>query len=194
MRATARMKTWDRAGIAECLRRLKDPEEQAGAYLLLDEFEEDIDLAGTDILHGWRYSGLHGAEVSGEPFADAFANAFRVMVLHREAVGGSGGNSVQPVFRRVGWSGSAWVWQHTSVITSWAIEMSAVRAGPDRRLVEVEGLLGDERLFGDGASACERARDILAIGGERGEGLELCIRGLETAVESYVPYVGGDMR
>jgi hypothetical protein len=173
MRGTTRMQTWDRAGIAECLRRLNDPEEQARAYPLLDEFEENIDLAGTDILHGWLYSGPHGTDVTGEPFADAFANAFRVMVLRRAAVGVSGRNDVhdvQPVFRRVGWSGSGWVWQHTSVITSWAIEMGVVRGGRVGRLVEVERLLGDERLFPDGAAAWERVRDILTIGGEQGGG------------------------
>jgi hypothetical protein len=186
-------------GTGECLRRLNDPVEQAGAYPILDEFEGSIDLAGTDILHGWRYSGVysgvysgpHGVEVSGEPFVDAFANAFRVMTLHRDGADGLEGSEepkdaeehgFQPVFRRIGWSGYSWIWGQTNVITSWAIELSSVRGDSSSRFARAEEMLGEERLFPDGWAACERARDILAMSGERGWGLGLCIRAIEIPV------------
>lgn len=155
----------------ELLERLNDREEQRMAYPAIDDYEEQIDLIGTDILHGWR-DGEPGAE--DELFAHAFANAFRVLVL----------SEGQQVIRRNGSDGDRWLWEHTGHIAGWTV---ASYAGDDpvEQAQEHDKTVASyygadrERWFATASEAAGGASEMVSVAGEHCRKARVVVRGIE---------------
>ncbi len=161
----------------ELLRRLNDGEEQAMGYPAIDDYEDHIDFAATDVLHGWRDSSIGQDETI---FADAFANAFRVLVLEEG----------QQVLRRVGFDKGRYVWRFTGQIVGWTVSSCPVGdlCSPQEDAEEAANdyETGRERWFATAAEAAERAREIVAVAAEHPRRLRVVVRGIELpAPESY---------
>lgn len=159
-----------RIDAAELTRRLNDPREQKMGYPCIDDLEECIDLTATDVLDGWRDIRACEAEL----FADAFANAFRVLVL---AEG-------QRVFRRTGAEDGRWVWKHTGRIVYWTVASHAEDGLPHPEEDPVNEEIhrdGYGRWFATAAAASDRARELLAVAGEHARRTRVFVRGIELA-------------
>lgn len=157
----------------ELLGRLNDREEQAMGYPAIDDYEDYIDFAATDVLHGWRDDASGDSSKDEAMFADAFANAFRVLVLEEG----------QQVFRRTGFDERRYVWSRTGRIVGWTVSSCSVEdvaslAGNDEQAPTVCGA-GRERWFAMAAEAAERAREIASVAGEHLKRERVVVRGIE---------------
>lgn len=156
--------------MTELLRRLNDTEEQRMAYPVIDDYEDHIDLTATDVLHGWRDDEANDEAL----FADAFANAFRMLVL-------TGG---QDVFRRTGCDEDRWVWQHTGHIAGWTVASYAADGlleqvdEESKRVVSNYGA-GLERWFATATEAVGRAEEIASVADEHCQKVRVVVRGIE---------------
>lgn len=96
-------------GPREFLHRMNDPAEQRYSYPCIEQWLEYIDLAATDLLHGWLDEGR-----SQECFSGAFADAFGLLVLEE---GQHVLRRLEPPPQRAGQY--AWRWEHTGAIVDW---------------------------------------------------------------------------
>lgn len=158
----------------ELLGRLNDREEQEMGYPAIDDYEDYIDFAATDVLHGWRDDASGDSSKDEAMFADAFANAFRVLVLEEG----------QQVFRRTGFDKRRYVWRQTGHIVGWTVsscqdgDVASSPDGHDEQTLKVYGS-GRERWFATAGEAAERAREIIAVAGGHLKRERVVVRGIE---------------